>query len=710
MKKALFLCTIALCTVFAFGQSYRLEKLARVDLNPVDAIATDGKVVFAGMGGMLNVYTIYNRDYPQLVATVDGHSSKIKSTIVSGERLYVLWEKEGLEIFDIADPYSPKLLGKFDGSQDSERMKAFSCMDIENDVVYLGGLNFIATVSVQDIANPTLIASLGLNGAPIKIDYDNLRIYAAAGNLGLGAFYTPNPASIGLIGSQGGIYTAVKAHNGIILYGRLDSPQPNEQRIFGPSLFNLPFPSPRVVTVRDDAVFAGGAFNFSTYKFINGKTTPELVWNLENMPTSDITILGDLVYLANSHRGLSVFDASDIEKPFEIGRVITSDVPTRGCFAGTKFFVAAGNSGVVPVDFASPEFPVVGKAFASDKLTGVWDIAYHDNALWVLGARAANAENVFIEKYDVNGKWLGEFPVARVNKLDAIGEIHFAKGICAVSLGYEGVAILDGAKLTKRHILRDGTAQFCDITIVDDILYASDYHGGYQAWQLVENGMPKFLSSLKTSSEGGNGIVSFGKYLLAADGPDGIAAIDASDPLKMRIVSKHESVWGTDIAIDDDYVYLSDGQGGLAVFDAHALPELKLIDKLEHSGYWTHVYVREGLIIGVDAYAGLYAYQMRSDELFSKTTARPTKSEIFDAYPNPFNPVTSISFDVTERTDVELKILDISGRTVTTLIKDVLPEGSYKLSWDGTDAPSGTYFAILTTPVSRSEKKLVLLK
>lgn len=91
----------------------------------------------------------------------------------------------------------------------------------------------------------------------------------------------------------------------------------------------------------------------------------------------------------------------------------------------------------------------------------------------------------------------------------------------------------------------------------------------------------------------------------------------------------------------------------------------------------------------------------------------PTAFTLFNAFPNPFNPQTTIEFSMTRALPVRVEIFDLLGRKVTTLADGVREPGVHHVSWNASDQPSGIYFARLSSPVSRNTiqvKKLVLLK
>ena len=88
----------------------------------------------------------------------------------------------------------------------------------------------------------------------------------------------------------------------------------------------------------------------------------------------------------------------------------------------------------------------------------------------------------------------------------------------------------------------------------------------------------------------------------------------------------------------------------------------------------------------------------------------PTVYQLFNNYPNPFNPATKIKFDIPENTFVNLSIFDILGREVTNLVNKKLNAGSYESVWDASSLNSGIYFYRLKTESYTSTKRMVLLK
>ena len=97
--------------------------------------------------------------------------------------------------------------------------------------------------------------------------------------------------------------------------------------------------------------------------------------------------------------------------------------------------------------------------------------------------------------------------------------------------------------------------------------------------------------------------------------------------------------------------------------------------------------------------------------------ARPTPEEysLSDAYPNPFNPTTTLSFCVKTEGYINLSIYDITGRLVSTLVDGNMERGYHSMVWNGLDSngnavSSGMYFYALQGEGVYITKKMMLMK
>ncbi len=88
----------------------------------------------------------------------------------------------------------------------------------------------------------------------------------------------------------------------------------------------------------------------------------------------------------------------------------------------------------------------------------------------------------------------------------------------------------------------------------------------------------------------------------------------------------------------------------------------------------------------------------------------PVAVELLDCYPNPFNAQTVITYSLLKIGDVRLKIYNLLGQRVAVLVNENQNAGSYNISWDAADLPSGIYFARLETDSGIKNIKMTLLK
>jgi len=79
-------------------------------------------------------------------------------------------------------------------------------------------------------------------------------------------------------------------------------------------------------------------------------------------------------------------------------------------------------------------------------------------------------------------------------------------------------------------------------------------------------------------------------------------------------------------------------------------------------------------------------------------------------YPNPFNPSRTIPFNLPSKSFVSLKVYNLLGSEVTTIVSEEMSAGNYSRQWNATGVPSGVYFYRLHAGSSAEVKKLVLLR
>ena len=89
---------------------------------------------------------------------------------------------------------------------------------------------------------------------------------------------------------------------------------------------------------------------------------------------------------------------------------------------------------------------------------------------------------------------------------------------------------------------------------------------------------------------------------------------------------------------------------------------------------------------------------------------QPEAYAISEAYPNPFNPVTSFEYTMPEDGMVKVSVYDINGRQVAELAKGFKSAGSYQVVWDANDLSSGVYMINMISGDFAAVQKVMLIK
>jgi hypothetical protein len=173
--------------------------------------------------------------------------------------------------------------------------------------------------------------------------------------------------------------------------------------------------------------------------------------------------------------------------------------------------------------------------------------------------------------------------------------------------------------------------------------------------------------------------------------------------------------WRTESETDNDHFVLYKRAAGTKNFDAITqIPGHGTVSIPQEYNYIDH-----SVLNGIT-----YEYQISDVDINGRETrhnltvsATPSPDAmvvseyaLYQNYPNPFNPSTIICFNIKEAGKVSLKIYDLMGREVATLVNTEMSAGSHTVSWDATGLASGIYLYQLNAGDFKATKKLLFLK
>ena len=138
------------------------------------------------------------------------------------------------------------------------------------------------------------------------------------------------------------------------------------------------------------------------------------------------------------------------------------------------------------------------------------------------------------------------------------------------------------------------------------------------------------------------------------------------------------------------------------------------------SGFGTTTEPKSYSFIDESVTSGIYKYRLKqidfdgtftfSNEIEVEVDFTPKEFVLYQNYPNPFNPTTVISYQLPVNGNVTLKVYDVLGNEIATLVNEEKPAGAYEVEFDGSMLSSGIYFYQLKAGSYSSINKMVLLK
>lgn len=191
----------------------------------------------------------------------------------------------------------------------------------------------------------------------------------------------------------------------------------------------------------------------------------------------------------------------------------------------------------------------------------------------------------------------------------------------------------------------------------------------------------------------GHSIIALDDGYLVCGATESYAHAELADGWVLKVDQNGDSIWGL--------VFGSDALDGF--FEVVQISEEE--------------YVLAGTKSVVDNFANFWALKLSI--LSSVTDQRkgyfPQEYRLHPNYPNPFNSSTEIEIELAVASNIELKVYNIQGQEITTLVDDIRNAGAYHISWDGKNAgglsvTSGVYVYQIKTGKFQDAKKMLLLR
>jgi hypothetical protein len=229
----------------------------------------------------------------------------------------------------------------------------------------------------------------------------------------------------------------------------------------------------------------------------------------------------------------------------------------------------------------------------------------------------------------------------------------------------------------------------------------------YITWQDVKYGGFGFTGALLMRKSTDNGL-TWGPEIRVSDFP---SAERSSLSVEQNVV---HVVWDDERSgiLNRTIQYRGSTDGGLTW-----CPEYTVGDTLEivtggsvasaqgmvHVAYSSRMYTQ---IASIFSRSGVYSLT----SVDPGPSGGPDSFRLFSAYPNPFNSQTAVVFDVRERTHTRLTLFDLLGREAQVMIDGIIDPGVHRVTLDGVNLSTGTYYLQLSTDRERRVRPIVLIR
>ncbi len=393
-------------------------------------------------------------------------------------------------------------------------------------------------------------------------------------------------------------------------------------------------------------------------------------------------ISGDYLYMANSNEGLQVIDISDPESPVIVGSFDTPGYAVNVTVSGDYAYVSDWDHGVTVVDISNPAAPV--QAGSSPVETGYSSV----NWPWEL---VVSGDHAFVAAHSSGIRVLQIFPFAyeldsyqcQSKPVNTLGETVNSVKLQTSQDGDVSWEVSSDGGSHWQELPPDNS--WYDLTVPGNSLVWRSTHRysgdmSIAKCSLLELSYQSEVATLLTGSS-----ASF-------DGRGVKLEWSVSEVSEEYVFAIYRSIYPI-----EDFERIS-------VIESHQGPDYTFEDTELKDGETYHYRV---------SLLDVYGEQL----LFSSPAVSVPEAALalHQNKPNPFNPSTTISYDLTDRSHVMLDVYDVSGRHVRNLVDEVKDEGRYSTVWNGKDhsgntVSSGVYFYVLNTGKRNITRKMVLLR
>lgn len=714
-----------------------------------DGTFVEGSYLYVTTGGALLIYDVSSPSNPVLTGHVyvDGlvNGSYIPHIFVSNGYAYLPTLEDGLQIINVLDPVHPVKVSQFDTPGVARGIFVLDSIAYVGD--FDGGLRI---VNVSDPSHPKEIGFFKKDNHFILSVWVVGKYAYVTTNLSLLIIDVSNPLSPVEVGGYNKSASAVQVVNNIAFLATqnglliLDVSNVKNITLLGqyvPIISGSGFDNLiSALFIKDEYAYIGTLSTQLIVVDIFDPTHPIEVSRLQYIMGGSYSLYfsNSYVYSA-SGSWIQSIDVSDVNKPVNSSIIYTGD--------WSVYVTAAGS------------------------------FAYVSN-MWVGGLRIVDISNPS-EAKEIATYWDSTKIGRKFYASSFIVDTLLYVGILGIGSGELQILSIKNPRhpyLVGTYSNSTGEFAAGEMIIRDTLAYITDYSSGLWILNIKNPAQPKYVGHYKSPINEAFtfGLKVSGNYAYVAAFKAGLLIIDISDPTKPKLAANSK---GLDDAIDVDvyenyayvtagffslkrglriinisdprnpieekffdfpdivppqgtpkpvyygikvkwpYAYIGANWAGLRIVDISNPLLPKEAGYYHTNSYARSVYLSGGYIFVADEFDGLYILRSTlPTNVDNKNEDQiPSKFFLSQNFPNPFNPETNFNYHLPNPVNVSLKIYNILGQEIRTLVNQFQQAGTYAVRWDGKDnygkaVSSGVYLYSINAGLINVTKKMMVVR
>ncbi len=681
------------------------------------AVTVRDHYLFVGNGLLLQVYDISDPASMKEVGEVNVGNS-IFGLALSGNYAYVV---PGFSIIDVSDLTDPRIVS-------SMGMPYLNgAIAVHGNYAFVGNVfGGIYTIDISNLSQPFVVngyAMMRVAGAPYSIIVIDTILYVASSDFHTlpGIFNIADETSPVEVPSSFG-YNGPLALQGHYLYlgaawGADEFCIYDVTNLTNPRWVNGAYlqADPISITIRDTLAFVWEEYNgFEVADIADTSNIYVLahVPYLYHSPPGEIgpvraSFDSSIAYIAGIN-GLWTVNVSSLPSVTSLSFLGTgwSSVPSIATDTLAHAFLAELYGGLKIVDFTDPSSPHLVSQYNPDEK--VRDVAVSGDKAYVL----CDSDMVILDVSDISTPKV----VTKVvfgdtlndnNGVGALGTMNVFGSTLYVARNSKKLYTIDVSNPSSPAVEHIESMSEAPLSLAKsgNYLYVATVDSGIQVFNIQASENPKQSGVINVGLLLGLNVSENNLYAMTECGFTCYKILDSTDLELTGCCSLPPGMVEGEIQSDSNIAYVCYNVYFM-IIDVSSLP--RIVDTIENAAF--NSFGLNGNYVLASPGGNLLIMKNNLITKLHKSPATPQSFELYQNYPNPFNPSTKISFQIPKPGRVTLRVYDILGREMATLIDHNLQAGNYSVNFGSTKLASGVYFYSLRLNGEIITKKMEILK